>query len=69
MNEFYKGISEIIDLEEVSSSTDLHSGAEPWDSLALVSVIALIDECFDKTVDGQKLLNCKTVGDIESLLR
>jgi acyl carrier protein len=70
MSEFYEGIAEIleVDTEAINSSFNLHSGEAPWDSLAVVSVIALIDEVFNILVDGQALANCATVADIEMLV-
>lgn len=68
MSAFYEGLAEIleVDLELVSSSLPLEEGA--WDSLAVVSTIALIDEVFDETVNAEALADCKTVGDIEALI-
>jgi len=33
-----------------------------------VSTIALCDECFDVMLDGQALVKCQTVADIEKLI-
>ena len=68
MNEFYEGLAEILEVEpdEVSADTGLEEGA--WDSLAVVSTIALIDDVYDITVHPEKLSECKTVGDIEKLV-
>lgn len=68
MNEFYEGLAEILEIEpnEVSAGTELEEGA--WDSLAVVSTIALIDDVYDITVHPEKLSDCKTVDDIEKLV-
>lgn len=68
MSEFYEGLAEILEVEtnEISSDTELEEGA--WDSLAVVSTIALIDDVYDITVHPEKLSECKTVGDIEKLV-
>ena len=68
MSEFYEGLAEIleVELEEVTPTLELDESV--WDSLAVVSTIALIDEVFDRTVSADALLECKTVGDIETLL-
>jgi len=70
MSEFHKGIAEILEIDEtaVNSATDLHACDAEWDSLAVVSTIALIDDCFNVMLDGQSLTNCKTVGDIEAMI-
>jgi acyl carrier protein len=46
----------------------LAKGGADWDSLAVISTIALIDELFDCTVSGQALGVCKTVADIALLI-
>lgn len=68
MKKFFDGLAEIFEIEpnEVSESLTLASVA--WDSLAIVSTIALIDEQFDVMVDGQALASCETVGDIQKLI-
>ncbi len=68
MEEFYEGLAEILEVEvdEISADTELEEGA--WDSLAVVSTIALIDDVYDITVHPEKLSECKTVGDIEKLV-
>jgi acyl carrier protein len=68
MKKFFDGLAEIFEIEthEVSESLPLASVA--WDSLAIVSTIALIDEQFDVMVDGQALASCETVGDIQKLI-
>lgn len=68
MEDFYEGLAEILEVEvdEIGADTELEEGA--WDSLAVVSTIALIDDVYDITVHPEKLSECKTVGDIEKLV-
>lgn len=68
MNEFYEGLAEILEVEAdaITPETTLDEGV--WDSLAVVSTIALIDDVYDITVHPEKLGDCKTVGDIEALV-
>jgi acyl carrier protein len=68
MSEFYEGLAEIleIDTDQVEPGLSLEEGG--WDSLAVVSTIALIDDVFDVTVHPERLGDCKTVGDIEALV-
>ena len=70
MDELYKGMAEILEIDEneLSGNVSLHSGEAAWDSLAIVSTIALIDELYSKTLDGKKLTECKTIADIELLI-
>jgi acyl carrier protein len=69
MSEFYEGLAEILEVEvdEINPEFSLESGG--WDSLAIVSTIALIDDVYDVTVHPDKLGDCKTVGDIERLVK
>jgi acyl carrier protein len=41
---------------------------EEWDSLALLSVIAMIDEEYDLIIESNDFQNLKTVGDIYNYL-
>lgn len=67
MNELYEGLADIfeIDVSEISSDTSLEEHS--WDSLAMVSTIALFDELFSREVSVDALKNCTTVADIEKL--
>ena len=68
MSEFYEGLADIMEVEASEISSDYEFG-EAWDSLAIVSTIALIDEVYDKAVDIQVLQECKTVRDVENLIK
>lgn len=67
MSEFYEGLAEILEVDTGEVNSDLDLG-ESWDSLAIVSTIALIDDVHDIQVRPEKLADCKTVGDIEKLV-
>ena len=67
MSEFYEGLAEILEVEPDQVTPELELG-DGWDSLAVVSTIALIDDVFDVTVHPDKLGDCATVGDIENLV-
>ena len=70
MSEFYEGIAEIleVEVEEISPDFSLQAEDIAWDSLAVVSTIALVDDCFNVMLDGQALGACITVSDIEGLI-
>lgn len=68
MSDFYEGMAEILEIESSEISAD-HELGEAWDSLAIVSTIALIDELYDRSVSPDALGQCKTVGDIEQLAK
>lgn len=69
MQKFYEGLAEILEIEPADTDASLVLADHAWDSLAVVSTIALIDEVFGVVVPGQSLLECKTAGDIEALIR
>ncbi|WP_413373914.1 acyl carrier protein [Paenibacillus taichungensis] len=58
-------LEDILELEQGSLevTTDLES-LESWDSLAAISLIALVDEHFEKRLTGAMIKEFKTVQDI-----
>lgn len=68
MQAFYDGIAEILEIEPSIVTPQLDLLAHNWDSLAVVSTIALCDECFNIMLDGQALNKCQSVADIEKLI-
>ena len=40
----------------------------PWDSMAMLSLIALVNEKFGKRLDGSQLKSFKTVSDILAVM-
>lgn len=67
MSKFYEEMAEILDVDPADINAEYELG-EAWDSLAIVSTIALIDELYDASVSPDALGQCKTVGDIEKLV-
>jgi acyl carrier protein len=65
---FYTGLAEIFEVEVAEIGPDFSLVDHIWDSLAVVSTIALIDECFSEMVDGSALAKCERVSDIEALI-
>jgi acyl carrier protein len=68
MTAFYEGLAEILEVDVAKVTPTLDLQACSWDSLAVVSTIALADDCFNVLLDGQSLGECNTVGDIEKLI-
>jgi len=56
----------MVDRQTISPTTTLRS-LEAWDSMALVSVVALLDELGAKPTPGA-LEKCQTIGDIMALV-
>ena len=68
MSEFYEGLAEILEVDEDQINSDLQLEEGSWDSLAVVSTIALIDDVYDIQVHPNGIAECKTVGDLEKLI-
>lgn len=66
MSQFYEGMAEILDVDVTDITSEYELG-EAWDSLAIVSTIALIDEVYDRSVSPDALGQCTTVGEVEAL--
>lgn len=68
MSDLYAGLAEIFEIPESDVGPDFDLAAHNWDSLAIVSTIALIDEVHGEMIDGASLGKCATVADIEALI-
>ena len=68
MSAFHEGLAEIFEIDAADLKPDLHLEEKNWDSLAIVSTIALIDDLYDKTVSADALAACATVGDLDALV-
>ena len=55
-----------VDASELKDGFELHE--ENFDSVAVISTIALIDEHFDLTVRGKELSAVKSVGELLRLI-
>ena len=65
---FLSALAEALELDSSAlSSTTTFSEIE-WDSLAVISAIALIDEHFGVLVSGQAISECTGVPDLFSLI-
>lgn len=69
MSAFYEGLAEILEISPADVSPVILLENHSWDSLAIVSTIALADDCFDVMLSGKALAECKTVADIENLIQ
>lgn len=62
-------IAESVEMEvdELSEDTVLND-LENWDSVAVLSIIAVINEKFDRYPKAEEILTYKTVGDLMNAL-
>lgn len=63
MDEFLREMAEILDEDSVSPDAEL-ADFESWDSLAVLSVVALGDAEFDVNMSAQEINEAKTVADL-----
>ena len=68
MSAFYEGLADIFEVppEQIRPGFDLVQHG--WDSLAIISCLALIDDCFHRLVSGNELARCTTVADLEAVV-
>lgn len=58
-------IEETLDTEEgILTPETLLSDVDEWDSIAALTLIAMLDEKFEKTITGAQIKALETVGDI-----
>ncbi|AKC68725.1 MULTISPECIES: acyl carrier protein [Pandoraea] len=68
MENFYAELAEVLEIDPATVGPDMALAEHNWDSLAIVSTIAIVDEIFNVTLDGSALGKCEKVSDIEALI-
>ena len=69
-SDFLKSFEEMIEVSPGSVQlTDSLADIAAWDSLAVVSFMAMSDEAYSASVTPSDLMNCKTVADLMELIR
>ncbi|CDG82580.1 phosphopantetheine-binding protein [Janthinobacterium agaricidamnosum] len=68
MQEFFDGLAEILEIDVAQVAPALKLADYAWDSLAIISTIALADDVFDQMLDGKALAACQSVADIVALI-
>ena len=62
-------IDEILELDTGTlTGNEVLEDLEDWDSLAVITYIALIDEKLDHVLEGEQLVECETVNDLIALV-
>lgn len=68
-SEFISAVSEILEITaEGITGPEFLTEIGNWDSLALISFVAMVDTEFNKMVDPQKLKQAKTIDDLAALV-
>jgi len=67
--EFLAALEEMLEADAGTLSPDTAlDSLDSWDSLAVISFIALVDEHFDHVVAGEDLAKAKSIGDLLALI-
>lgn len=66
-HEFCHNIAEILDVEEVKPESVLQD-FEQWDSLAVLSVLAMVDSKYGVTIRANEIRAVVTAGDLVKLV-
>ncbi|MDG3443003.1 phosphopantetheine-binding protein [Nitrospirillum amazonense] len=68
-NEFLAALDEMLELDPGTlKGGETLDDIDSWDSLAVISFIALVDEKFNTVVAGEDLAKAKTVDDLLALV-
>lgn len=68
LSAFISAFADALEIEESSLTTDTLFDELDWDSLAVISAIALIDEHFGIMIPGQEISDCKGMPDLLLLI-
>lgn len=66
---FTEQLLTILELRNAEPNENIVLRSGSWDSLAVLSIISLIDELYSVTVPGSQLRDCVTIGDINQLIQ
>ncbi|MBN2018183.1 MAG: acyl carrier protein [Candidatus Cloacimonetes bacterium] len=66
---FFDELKETLEIEDIHLKEDtILTELDEYDSLAILSIIALIDEKFNKKISGQDFQSINTVNDLMRLI-
>lgn len=67
---FIEKIAEVLEIEDRELQlSDKFREYEEWDSLAFLSVIAMIDEEYDVLIEGKDFKQLETLGDVLNAIK
>lgn len=65
---FFAAVAEILEADPVGLTGDENiNDVGNWDSLSVISFIAMVDSDMNVIVDGEKLKDAKTLNDLAAL--
>jgi len=65
-SEFYKELADVFEVEQEEISDNYQMD---WDSLTLISTIAIIDEIFNIVINGDQLNECSSIESLWELIQ
>ncbi len=66
---FFAAIAEILEADPAGlTGTEKIDDVGNWDSLSVISFVAMVDSDLDQIVDGEKLKDAKTLNDLAELV-
>lgn len=68
MDVFYHKLREILECEDVRRDSDI-GDFENWDSLGVLTILAMIDSEYKVALSSEEFLTVRRVGDLEDLVR
>lgn len=72
INDFIKDFAsqfEETDVSKITAQTKFREEIDEWDSLILLSVIAMADDVYGVTIKGDDIKNCNTVEDLFNIVK
>jgi acyl carrier protein len=67
MEEIYGKLADILELDEVKP-TDVLASFEEWDSLSVLSVVAMVDADYGVNLSAEELLQVSTAQELVELI-
>lgn len=67
MEAIYEQLAELLEVDQVRD-TDVLADFECWDSLTILSIIAMASENYDVTLLAKEITNAKSVSGLISLI-
>ncbi len=68
MDKFIEELADILEEDELNDD-DVLEDFEEWDSLSILSIIALVGKMFNKTISVNDVKAAKTVGGLKELVK
>lgn len=64
IQKFIEKFAEVLDTEEVLTPDTIYADLDEWSSMAVVQLIVMIDEEFEKNISANQIRKCSTIQDL-----